>query len=47
VLTVTAEQLEDIPSAAADYVDAVAKVGDRLAVLLNPDGLLAGVQIAA
>ena len=47
VLTVTAEQLEDIPSADADYVDAVAKVGERLAVLLNPDGLLAGVQIAA
>ena len=47
VLTVTAEQLEDVPSADADYVDAVAKVGERLAILLNPDGLLAGVQIAA
>ena len=47
VLTVTAGQLEDIPSADADYVDAVAKVGERLAILLNPDGLLAGVQIAA
>jgi purine-binding chemotaxis protein CheW len=47
VLTVTADQLEDIPSADADYVDAVAKVGERLAILLNPDGLLAGVQIAA
>ena len=23
------------------------KVGDRLAILLNPDGLFAGVQIAA
>ena len=29
VLTVTAEQLEDIPSADAGYVDGVAKVGDR------------------
>jgi purine-binding chemotaxis protein CheW len=47
VLTVTAEQLEDIPTADAEYVDAVAKVGERLAILLNPDGLLAGVQIAA
>ena len=47
VLTVTPEQLEDVPTADAAYVDAVAKVGERLAVLLNPDGLFAGVQIAA
>jgi purine-binding chemotaxis protein CheW len=47
VLTVTTEQLEDVPTADAAYVDAIAKVGDRLAILLNPDGLLAGVQIAA
>jgi purine-binding chemotaxis protein CheW len=47
VLTVTAEQLEDVPTADAAYVDAIVKVGDRLAILLNPDGLLAGVQIAA
>ncbi|HEX5557098.1 MAG TPA: chemotaxis protein CheW [Gaiellales bacterium] len=47
VLTVTAEQLEDVPTADAAYVDAIAKVGERLAILLNPDGLLAGVQIAA
>ena len=47
VLTVTPEQLEDVPTADATYVDAVAKVGERLAILLNPDGLFAGVQIAA
>jgi purine-binding chemotaxis protein CheW len=47
VLTVSPEQLEDVPTADAAYVDAVAKVGERLAVLLNPDGLFAGVQIAA
>jgi purine-binding chemotaxis protein CheW len=47
VLTVTSEQLEDVPTADAAYVDAIAKVGERLAILLNPDGLLAGVQIAA
>ena len=47
VLTVSPEQLEDVPTADAAYVDAVAKVGDRLAILLNPDGLFAGVQIAA
>lgn len=47
VLTVTSAQLEDVPAADAAYVDAVAKVGDRLAILLNPDGLLAGARIAA
>jgi purine-binding chemotaxis protein CheW len=47
VLTVSEEQLESVPSADADYVEAIAKVGDRLAILLNPDGLFAGVEIAA
>jgi len=47
VLTVSNEQLENVPTADAGYVDAIAKVGDRLAILLNPDGLFAGVQIAA
>jgi purine-binding chemotaxis protein CheW len=47
VLTVSPEQLEDVPTADTAYVDAVAKVGERLAILLNPDGLFAGVQIAA
>jgi purine-binding chemotaxis protein CheW len=47
VLTVTDEQLEDVAVADSDYVEAIAKVGDRLAILLNPDGLFAGVEIAA
>lgn len=47
VLTVSPDQLENVPIADASYVDAVARVGDRLAILLNPDGLFAGVQIAA
>jgi purine-binding chemotaxis protein CheW len=47
VLTVSPDQLEDVPTADASYVDAVARVGDRLAILLNPDGLFTGVQIAA
>ncbi|HEY3764257.1 MAG TPA: chemotaxis protein CheW [Gaiellales bacterium] len=47
VLTVSAEQLENVPTAESAYVEAVAKVGERLAILLNPDGLFAGVQIAA
>lgn len=47
VLTVEQSQLEDVPGADSDYVEAIAKVGDRLAILLNPDGLFAGVQVAA
>jgi len=47
VLTVEDEQLEAVPSADADYVEAIAKVDDRLAILLNADGLFAGVEIAA
>jgi len=47
VLTVSESQLEDVPTADSDYVEAIAKVEDRLAILLNPDGLFAGVEIAA
>ena len=47
VLTVSEQQLEGVPTADSDYVEAIAKVDDRLAILLNPDGLFAGVDIAA
>jgi len=47
VLTVDDAQLEDVRAADAAYVDAIAKLDDRLAILLNPDGLLAGLDIAA
>ena len=47
VLTVAEQQLEGVPTADSDYVEAIAKVDDRLAILLNPDGLFAGVEIAA
>jgi purine-binding chemotaxis protein CheW len=47
VLTVSDQQLEGVPTADSDYVEAIAKVDDRLAILLNPDGLFAGVEIAA
>ena len=41
VLTVSADQLEDVPSANMDSIDAIAKIGDRLVILLNPEGLFA------
>jgi purine-binding chemotaxis protein CheW len=47
VLTVDDAQLDAVPAADAAYVDAIATLGDRLAVLLNPDGLLAGLDAAA
>jgi purine-binding chemotaxis protein CheW len=41
VLTVSSDQLEDVPSANTESIDAVAKIGDRLVILLNPEGLFA------
>jgi purine-binding chemotaxis protein CheW len=41
VLTVAADQLEKVPSASGDAVEAIAKIGDRLVILLNPAGLFA------
>ena len=41
VITVTSDMLEDVPSASRDTIEAIAKVGDRLVILLNPEGLFA------
>ena len=41
VLTVTADQLEAIPSADIQTIESIAKIGDRLVILLNPEGLFA------
>ena len=40
VLTVDADQLDEIPGAGSDAIDAIAKIGDRLVVLLTPDRLV-------
>ena len=47
VLTVEESQLDEVPTADAGYVEAIATIGDRLAILLNADGLFAGVDVAA
>ncbi|HWT94209.1 MAG TPA: chemotaxis protein CheW [Solirubrobacteraceae bacterium] len=44
VLTVEAGQLDEIPGAGSDAIDAIAKIDDRLVVLLNPERLLAGAD---
>jgi purine-binding chemotaxis protein CheW len=46
VLTVAADQIEAVASADSGYVDGVAKLDQRLPILLNPDGLLAGISLA-
>jgi purine-binding chemotaxis protein CheW len=47
VLTVESAQLDDVPAAGADFIDAIAKIGDRLVILLNPEGIFSGVEFNA
>jgi purine-binding chemotaxis protein CheW len=46
VLTVDPEQLEPVPTANVDTIDAIAKIDDRLVILLNPEGLFAATPAA-
>jgi purine-binding chemotaxis protein CheW len=41
VLTVSSEQLEIVPTADSQTIESIAKVGDRLVILLNSEGLFA------
>ena len=50
VLTVESDQLEPVPTANTDSIEAIAKIDDRLVILLNPVGLFArssGEDLAA
>jgi purine-binding chemotaxis protein CheW len=42
VLTIECDQVESVPSAAEPSVEAIAKIDDRLIVMLRPAGLFAG-----
>ncbi len=42
VLTVEADQLDEVPGAGTDAIDAIAKIEDRLVVLLAPERMFAG-----
>jgi len=46
VLTIEDGQLDDVPAAGSDSIEGIAKVGDRLVVLLNTDGIFGGVDLA-
>ena len=36
--------IEDVPTADVETIQAIAKIGDRLVILLNPEGLFAGAR---
>jgi purine-binding chemotaxis protein CheW len=46
VLTVESGQLEPVPNANTDTIEAIAKIDDRLVILLNPEGLFAATPAA-
>jgi purine-binding chemotaxis protein CheW len=42
VLTVDEEQLESVPSSGSDAIESIAKLDDRLIILLQPEGIFGG-----
>jgi purine-binding chemotaxis protein CheW len=40
VITVSGDQLDDAPTAGGRAIDGIAKIGDRLVVLLDPEGIV-------
>ena len=44
VLTVDSSLLEPVPTADIDTIEAIAKIDDRLVILLNPEGLFAATS---
>ena len=47
VLTVASDQLEDVPTANRESIEAIAKIDDRLVILLNPAGIFASAASVA
>jgi purine-binding chemotaxis protein CheW len=47
VLTVAPEQIEEVPGADTTLIDSIAKLGDRLVVLLQPSTIFATADAAA
>ena len=40
VITISSDQLDDAPTAGGRAIDGIAKIGDRLVVLLDPEGIV-------
>jgi purine-binding chemotaxis protein CheW len=47
VLTVDDAQLEAVPAAGSPSIEAIAKIDDRLVILLDPEGIFAGAELGA
>jgi purine-binding chemotaxis protein CheW len=47
VLTVGEEQLDAVPTASGDLIEGIAKLGDRLVILLDAECIFAGAELAA
>jgi purine-binding chemotaxis protein CheW len=47
VLTVEESQLDAVPAAGSASIEAIAKIDDRLVILLDPEGIFAGADLAA
>ena len=47
VLTVDESQLDAVPAAGSPSIDAIARIDDRLVILLDPEGIFAGADLAA
>jgi purine-binding chemotaxis protein CheW len=45
VLTVTGEELDALPGTRCDFLEEIAKVGERLIVVIDPERLFAGLTI--
>jgi purine-binding chemotaxis protein CheW len=47
VLTVEDAQLDAVPAAGSPSIEAIAKIDDRLVILLDPEGIFAGADLGA
>ena len=46
VITIDSDQLDEAPTAGGRGIDGIAKIGDRLVVLLDPEGIVGGIADA-
>ena len=47
VLTIEDAQIDEVPGSEGTLIDSIAKVGDRLVVLLKPSTIFAGLDLSA
>jgi purine-binding chemotaxis protein CheW len=47
VMTIDEQQLDEVPGAGSEFIQAIAKIDTRLVVLLNPESIFIGLEAAA